>query len=192
MEKDEKREKVLLASLKMFARYGFKKTTVEDIAGELGMTKGNLYLYAKDKKDLYNRSVAWALLRWQGKVAEAVREESGAQAQFQVLCHKAVEYLTEDDHLREILIHDPDIFPMFSDHDPYADINNASVAMIQQILRLGIEEGVFRHVEVERIAEVIFSIYKMFIIRTYIRQEGEKVHQMFEDTLELVMKGLLF
>ena len=51
MRKKEKQEAIYEAALRVFARYGFRKTTVEDIARELGMTKGNLYLYARDKRE---------------------------------------------------------------------------------------------------------------------------------------------
>ena len=56
------------AALEVFAEYGFKKATLEDIAGQLGMTKGNLYRYARNKKDLYRNTVRYALLRWQGRL----------------------------------------------------------------------------------------------------------------------------
>jgi len=48
-------ETIYAAALKTFAKYGFKKTTVEDIAVAMNMTKGNLYLYVKNKKDLFNQ-----------------------------------------------------------------------------------------------------------------------------------------
>lgn len=190
MRKKENTEKIFSAALKVFSKYGYKKTTVEDIAKELNMTKGNLYLYVKDKKDLYHKAVEFALLRWQNYVRQAIYNETDPRNKFLTMCHKAVEYLSLDADFRNILVHDPDIFPMFTDKDPYERINNNSVNMIKTILKDGIEQGVFRNVNIPAMSKAIFSIYKMFIIRMYIRSEANQVRTMFEQTLDLITQGL--
>ena len=63
---------IFAAALAVFARYGFKKSTVQDIADRLDMTKGNLYRYARNKRDLYEKTVSWALIRWQDNVRRAI------------------------------------------------------------------------------------------------------------------------
>lgn len=178
------------AALGVFADYGFKKATLDDIAAELGMTKGNLYRYAQNKKDLYRNTVRHAMLRWQGRVREAIEREPDAERQFQVMCRKAVAYLAEDDALRRLLVRDPDIFPMFPANDPYADINANSVAMIRSILERGIAEQRFRAVDLETVPEIIFSVYKMFIIRMYIKSRDRAQEEMFTQTVALITQGL--
>ena len=178
------------AALGVFADFGFKKATLEDIAAELGMTKGNLYRYAVNKKDLYRNTVRHAMLRWQGRVREAIEQETDATQQFHVMCRKAVAYLSEDDALRRLLVRDPDIFPMFPADDPYADINANSVAMIRSILERGIAEKRFRAVDLETVPEIIFSVYKMFIIRMYIKSQDRAQEAMFTQTVALITQGL--
>lgn len=194
MKPKEDIEIIYRAALKVFARYGFKKATVEDIAGELGMTKGNLYRYAKNKKVLYQQTVAWALRRWQNRVVEAVADETDPRQQFLTMCRKAVDYLSEDDDFRQVLVHDPDIFPMFPSQDPFEEINANSVDMIRSILLRGMDENRFRRIEPEKVSQVIFLVYKMLIIRTYLKSQGadEKklMMEMFEAALELLTKGL--
>lgn len=178
------------AALGVFADFGFKKATLDDIAAELGMTKGNLYRYAVNKKDLYRNTVRHAMLRWQGRVREAIEQETDAERQFHVMCRKAVAYLSEDDALRRLLVRDPDIFPMFPADDPYADINANSVAMIRSILERGIAEQRFRAVDLETVPEIIFSVYKMFIIRMYIKSRDSAQEAMFTQTVALITQGL--
>ena len=182
---------IFAAALEIFARYGFRKTTVEDIADRLNMTKGNLYRYAKNKRDLYEKTVSWALLRWQANVRRAIAEESEVENQFLVMCRSAVTYLATDPDLRQVLAADPDIFPMFPGSDPYGAINAASIEMIKTLLKLGIQLGRFRTVDVDTAAETIFGIYKMLIIRAYIRNEEKRLEQMFEQALELMTHGML-
>jgi len=182
---------IFASALGVFARYGFKKTTVQDIADPLGMTKGNLYRYARNKRDLYEKTVRWALVRWQDNVRRAIAGQSRVEDQFRVMCRSAVTYLATDPDLRQVLAADPDIFPMFAGRDPYGDINRASVDMIKAILKRGIQRSRFRPVDVDITAETIFGIYKMLIIRAYIRDEGQRLEQMFEQALELMSHGLL-
>jgi AcrR family transcriptional regulator len=190
MKPRENIETIYQTALEVFAQYGFPKTTMEDIAGRLSMTKGNLYLYAKNKQDLYRKTAAYALLKWQAKVAEAVGSESDVKQKFLTMCFKAAEYLASDTHLRNLLLRDPDIFPMFPVKDPFEEINRNSIEMIKSILRQGIAEGAFRSFDVDRISEVIFMIYKMFIIRMYIKSDDQMIHKMFEDTIDLCTRGL--
>jgi AcrR family transcriptional regulator len=190
MKPRENIETIYQTALDIFSQYGFPKTTMEDIAGRLSMTKGNLYLYAKNKQDLYHKTAAYALLKWQARVAEAVINEPDAKQKFLTMCFKAVEYLADDMHLRNLLIRDPEIFPMFPVKDPFEEINRNSVEMIKSILHQGTAEGVFRPFDIERISEVIFMIYKMFIIRMYIKTDDRVLHKMFEDTVDLCTRGL--
>ena len=190
MKPREDIQNIYQTALAVFSEYGFQKTTMEDVAGRLGMTKGNLYLYVKNKKDLYHKTVAHALEGWQSRVLEAVAAQTDVKEKFRVMCFKAVEYLAQDNLLRNLLVRDPEIFPMFSDKDPFADINRNSIALIRSIVVQGIAEGVFRPVDPDRISDVVFMIYKMFIIRMYIRAEDNALHDMFEDTVDLCTRGL--
>jgi TetR/AcrR family fatty acid metabolism transcriptional regulator len=47
------REKIINSALRIFAKEGFFKATVDHIAQATGLAKGTLYLYFKDKASLY-------------------------------------------------------------------------------------------------------------------------------------------
>lgn len=191
MGRQEKQDLIFDTALKVFARYGFKRTRVEDIASELGMTKGNLYLYAKDKKDLYEKAVSRGLLRWQGRVRESISGIDDVEEQFLVMCRKSFMYLSRDVALRTILINDPAIFPLSQQEDRFAEINRSSMDLLRSVLKRGIEEKRFREVDVTYVTELLFSIYVMFIIRTYIKAEVKSAGKMFEQAVDLILGGLL-
>jgi AcrR family transcriptional regulator len=50
---DIKREKILEASYQRFLHYGYSKTTMNEIAGDLSLSKALLYYYFPDKSQLY-------------------------------------------------------------------------------------------------------------------------------------------
>ncbi|MFN8207969.1 MAG: TetR/AcrR family transcriptional regulator [Bacteroidales bacterium] len=49
----EKLESILTAAQKRFGIYGLEKTTMQEIAADLDMSKGSLYYYFPDKVELY-------------------------------------------------------------------------------------------------------------------------------------------
>ena len=185
-------EQVILdAALKVFSRYGYKKSTLEDIASELGMTNTSMYAYASSKRDLYEQTVRYVMLRWQASVKQAVDSEPTARGKLTKLCESALFYLARDKEFCDLLKNDPSIFPMFPTVDPYEEINGESVRMIARILAFGKTSGEFRDVEADGVAEVMFSIYKNFIIHTYINAEEDYTRRYLPMTLDLVLGGIL-
>ncbi len=53
MKQQNTRSKIIKSGLKVFAKKGYFKTTVDDIAKEVGIAKGTVYLYFRDKPSLY-------------------------------------------------------------------------------------------------------------------------------------------
>lgn len=77
------RERILAAAFVRFARYGFRRTSMEDIAGEAGVSRAALYLQFRNKEeifkslasDLQDRALAraGAALDADGALAERIR-----------------------------------------------------------------------------------------------------------------------
>ncbi len=53
MKQDEKIESILEAATKRFTHFGVDKTTMNEIADDLGISKASLYYYFPDKLNLY-------------------------------------------------------------------------------------------------------------------------------------------
>jgi TetR/AcrR family transcriptional regulator, repressor for uid operon len=49
----ELKEKIMQSAMENFAKNGFDRTRMEDIATSAGLAKGTLYLYFKNKEDLF-------------------------------------------------------------------------------------------------------------------------------------------
>ncbi len=173
MQRQDRISEVYEAALKVFSEFGYKKATIEDIADELGLSKGGIYQYARHKKDLYFHTVEYGYLNWQKKVFDAVSQESDVRKQFEIMCKKACLYLSEDTRLKNIMIHDPEIFPMSYQADPFKELNANSMRQLKEILEKGIREKKFRPMDTDLIARFLFSIYKMIVIDTYILEEKE-------------------
>lgn len=190
MRKKIEIDRIYQIALINFAKSGYKKTTLDDIAKDLGVTKGNLYLYANNKHALYHDAVRYALMNWQARVKDSIKNLVNPREQLLVLCQKAFMYLAEDKVFCEILKNDPEIFPFFGENDRFTEINDESIAMIKSIIQNGIDQNQFMNVDAEKISHVFFSIYKMFIIQAYVKKEKSDVLTVFLQTLDLITNGL--
>ena len=52
-ERERRRQQIMVAAKRVFSVKGFSKTTMEDIAKEAELSPGTLYLYFKNKDELY-------------------------------------------------------------------------------------------------------------------------------------------
>jgi AcrR family transcriptional regulator len=52
-EKERRRQQIMVAAKRVFTEKGFTKSTMEDIASEAELSPGTLYLYFKNKDELY-------------------------------------------------------------------------------------------------------------------------------------------
>ncbi len=71
---DLKRESILSAAQIQFSRYGFRRTSMEDIAKEAGVSRSSLYSYFQNKEEIF-RSLAADL--HERSLADAERHLAG-------------------------------------------------------------------------------------------------------------------
>ncbi len=84
--KDPFREEILNGARDLFERFGFKKTTMEDIARQVGRSKSALYYYYKTKEEIFEAVILNDIANTEALVAEAIRKEGSASSKFRVLC----------------------------------------------------------------------------------------------------------
>ena len=59
INKEEFRRKVIVSAGKIFSRYGFRKTTMDEIAKALKMGKSSIYYYFESKEKIFEAVVRW-------------------------------------------------------------------------------------------------------------------------------------
>lgn len=186
-------ELIYNTALGFFARYGYKKTTLEDIADALNMTGSSIYSYASSKQALYYDCISYAVDKWQKSVALAAVESTEPAEQLLLAFEEAVRYIDSNEQLQLILKNDPSIFPMFPAIDPIEEFSNWAVNFIGDILRRGVECGSFRDIDTEDTALILFQIYKYFIISSYVDSSGSalSVKKHISTIKTLILDGLL-
>lgn len=206
--KAERLELILAASLRLFARHGFARTRVEDVARELGMTKGNLYFYVRSKEELYFRTVDWALGAWCAEIeasisgaarpgatdpgaAVAGRPESAAE-RFGRMARGAFGYMRGHPDLRAVIEADPTIYSLDPHEDRFAEVNARARNVMRGLIVEGQASGEFRSdLDLEATADFLYAVYIAFLIKAWSLREGEEAARLFEAGLDIAIKGLL-
>jgi AcrR family transcriptional regulator len=83
--KDPIREEIINGAKELFERFGFKKTTMEDIARAIGKSKSALYYYYKTKEDIFEAVVLQEVDEQREQVTEVVKKEESASDKFRML-----------------------------------------------------------------------------------------------------------
>ncbi len=179
------------AALKNFARYGYRKTSLDDIASELEMTKGNLYRYSNNKQSLYQECIRYALYKWLEHVHETVKTVVDPEQKLRTMCETALVYLNENSPLMEMLSTDEKIMSPIFNSNVYNDVYEDSRIMIAEIISSGVEEGVFKEdLKVKEISEIIYTLYQTFLMMAYRQGKYRYVSDFYSVTIELLLNGI--
>lgn len=78
--KEEVRTSILQAALRRFAAQGYPDTTMEEIAGDAGISTGNVYRYFDGKRDLFHEVLPASFVeRFRGLLSERLAAAVGAE-----------------------------------------------------------------------------------------------------------------
>src|SRR5438552_18399730 len=88
-----KKECILVEAAKAFARFGFKKASIDEIAKEAGVGKGTVYLAAESKEDLFYQVLHRELREWSADCARAIDPRVRADRLLGKLLETAIAYL---------------------------------------------------------------------------------------------------
>jgi AcrR family transcriptional regulator len=197
-KKQYRLEQIYEAALGVFARGGYKKTTMADLATQMGMSQGNMYLYVKNKRDLYEKSVIHALYKFEKFMVEALQTEEDAVRQIIAMSEAGFMYISENEDLRAIIVNDEGLLlrpleEIFSSEnvENYAEDYEFSKNILEKCLRQGIRENHFRQFNTAYISELLTQIYIMFIKQILIMPDQISKKEMTKEIVNLVLYGIV-
>ena len=89
--KDERRDAIMAAALRVFARKGLAATRIADLAAEARISQGLLYHYFPNKEALFTAIVEGALRETAALTAGALRMPGSAWERLEGLCRRMLE-----------------------------------------------------------------------------------------------------
>jgi AcrR family transcriptional regulator len=191
-DRDEARARILQVAEERFRRIGYHKTSVADIASELGMSPANVYRFFPSR-DAINESICGRVLNEVANIAFAIaRTSAPAMVKLDHLL-TAVHRHNKMTLVKEKHMHDMIVAAMQENWAIVKAHIERMVTIFEAIIREGIEAGEF---EVEDAAEaaraVKFAFMPFFhpILIEHCVQHGEDTEAGLRDQIRFILKAL--
>ncbi|HEY0163407.1 MAG TPA: TetR/AcrR family transcriptional regulator [Edaphobacter sp.] len=101
-----KGESVLLAAIDLFARYGYRKTSIDDIAAAANVAKRTVYLHFESKADVFRAMALYLLELTRSRVETALKSEGSPADRLTALLYAnygtAFERFGASDHVQDL------------------------------------------------------------------------------------------
>lgn len=186
VDHDEMRAIIVDAARDVFARYGYKKTTLDDIAASIYKAKSSLYYYFKSKEEVFQAVIEAEVDHARRTINEAVAKETTPEgklrARFMAGFAIGKELLNYWSFVRNEWMEVFSFTQMLK-----GDIEKEEIQNIAAILKEGTESGVFAISDYETAAAAL----KIAFEGLYRPWEDVEDWQTYEKNYNMLMEILL-
>jgi AcrR family transcriptional regulator len=184
-EKERRRQQIIIAAKRIFSAKGFNKATMEDIAKEAEISPGTIYIYFKNKDELY-ASLSIRILQHLNIRLEHVKKQNNVNVEQRIATLK--------DALYDIYNFDPLILINLFHLQSSESLKNLSFGLLSEIKRLsqdslkimadifseGISNGVFIKTNPNALADIFWALFSGVILW----EESKKIIDNKKDFLK--------
>jgi len=182
---------ILDAAEARFRTYGLNKTTMAEIAQDMGMSAANLYRYFKNKQDI----AAACAQRCIGNQVELLREVVripglSAADKLERCVLEMLRFTWETAHdqpkINELVNH------VILEHSSIVhDKTRESCSLLAEVLAQGNESGEFEVADIVKTSETVYAALKMFHVPIFMSlYEHDELMMRARDVVSLLISGL--
>lgn len=186
----EVREEIVNAAREVFGRYGFRKSTMDEIARAARKGKSSLYHYFKSKEDVFRAVVEKEGNILEQQMEQALKKEETPQAK---LCTYTLKRM-------EILNRVANFYSAFKDEylEQYAFIQRIrkkydawELATIKGILQEGVDKGIFVVKDLELSAFTIVTTMKGLEYHWAMQKDVSKIKNGINSLFGILFDGIM-
>lgn len=160
-----KKNEILKAASECFARYGYDKTSLDDIGRMVGLNKASLYHYYKSKDAIFMEVIYSEAEEHIGKVLEDVEKVKDCKKKILTFLTKRLEYIKHAANLHKLTIDGMrNMRPMME--ELYEKNMRIEVQHFSQILEYCIKKGEIIDCDAEKIARTILTVTEAIKYKT--------------------------
>lgn len=191
-EKDPIRDEILLKSKELFKRFGFKKTTMEEIAHQIGKSKSALYYYYKTKEEIFEAVALQDMLITRNRVREAMDQVKTCEEKFIKLITKSLSFVNEKSDQYSIIRAE-----MFETLHLVRNLVNGQreyfTGVIKNLLIFGISNGevkLLTSAEIEVWAESVHFMLKAIAENLFCSDKFDHIYEQLEFIAQCLFDGI--
>jgi AcrR family transcriptional regulator len=198
-EKERRRQQIMVAAKRVFSDKGFNKATMEDIAQEAELSPGTLYLYFKNKEELY-ASLSLRILQYLLIRVEHVNEEkdAGPEEKLKSLVDAMYDVYEFDPLIIINMFHLQssetlkNLSPQLMEEIKL--LSRKSLGSIAQIFREGVDKNIFIDRHPVALADTFWALFSGVVLwltsKKIIDQRKDYLKQTLDVAFEIYCRGL--
>jgi AcrR family transcriptional regulator len=192
-EKERRRQQIMVAAKRVFSEKGFNKATMEDIAQEAELSPGTLYLYFKNKEELY-ASLSLRILQYLLLRVEHVIEEKDAGTEDKIkLLMDAMYDVYEFDPLIIINMFHLQSSETLKNLSPellseIKTLSRKSLGSIAKIFKDGVDDGLFIEHHPVALADTFWALFSGVVLWLTSKKLIDKEKDYLKETLTLAFE----
>ena len=190
VQKDEVRENIVSVASRIFSRFGFKKTTMEEIALASKKGKSSIYYYFKSKEEIFKAVVETEAKELKRELIEEVSKVDNPIEQLKTYILFRMRKLKtvvnfyaalKSDYLAQLEF----IERIRKEYDQY------EISVVTGILKSGVERGDFIIDDPELGAVAIVTAMKGLEIPLFIKKEHGNIEDRLDNLINFLFYGLV-
>jgi len=192
MSLENTRDKILSVANKLFSRFGFHKTSMDEIAKISRKAKGSLYYHFESKEDLFKEVVSKEILNLKTQLSNVIQNEKlNASEKINSYFIVRMEVLHNASNYHETIKAD-----FFEHFDFIDDLRNELDAWEKEQIKLIIEQGIkTNEFVIEGDIGILLDVYIMVLkgleIPFFIQDKYKNYAPYFNDLTKIFTKGLM-
>ena len=192
-KREQKRNTIMQAALKVFSRKGYSPAALEEVAREASIAKGTLYLYFQDKADLFSSTILFVIDRLVEIMQENIVETMGPLEKMRCIAHTELEYFAQNTEffglIRTVMGGN-----LLGDHENlFCMISDKRLDLVQyltQIVQSAQREALIRKdIEAEEIVYGYLGMMESALDQIAFKKEDQEID--IEQKVDTIMKILL-
>jgi len=190
VEHEKRRYEILEKALDVFMDEGFEDATFQKIADRCGITRTTLYIYFKNKREIFNFTIKQFLSILEGDIAEIRKTKESHTEKLVKVMTVIIERLEENRRLLSVVLNYL-VFMSKADYDPGDRVRRRTVRMrriLATMLIDGIKAGEFiLDLNIKDANELLYSFFETAIFRMVVLRRSS-VGEL-KDAIKLVVRG---
>ncbi|RLE13155.1 TetR/AcrR family transcriptional regulator [Candidatus Aerophobetes bacterium] len=188
--KNSKSELILNVAQKLFAQYGFKKTTLDEIARSAHITKSSIYYYFDSKEDIFRAVLEKENRLWSQKIREVISKANTPQEKLRAYV------VTKMKHLSQLVNFYSALKEEYLEHYSFIErIRKKNlqeeIKIVRAILKEGAKKGIFQVEDLELVAFVIVTALKGLEYPWAMKVPMPDMEEHIDLLLKVLFNGLL-
>tara|TARA_B100000945_G_C20293144_1_gene554260 strand:- start:234 stop:818 length:585 start_codon:yes stop_codon:yes gene_type:complete len=191
MIKEKRQSQIMQATMKVVTRKGYSQTRIDDIAKESGLSKGAIYHYYNDKKEIFLSLID----HWETETFPDFYKKNKDRTSIDILKSFA-EKVSEVYKKRKYVFQAEVEFWALANQD--SDINKKSFELYEKILNLfelvikkGIREGYFKKVDPRIKSIYILSVFQGINWFCIFNNKNDDAEKYIDESIKSIISELL-